>query len=96
VAPQENEEKTCFITPFGTYCYMRMPEGLRNTSPTFCRMMKATLKNQVGRNVHSYIDNIIVASENKALYISDLMETFNNMHQANIKLNPKKCVFGVV
>jgi hypothetical protein len=26
----EDEEKTSFITPFGTYCYLRMPEGLRN------------------------------------------------------------------
>jgi hypothetical protein len=25
---REDEEKTCFITPFGTYCYLRMPEGL--------------------------------------------------------------------
>jgi hypothetical protein len=24
----EDEEKTSFITPFGTYCYLRMPEGL--------------------------------------------------------------------
>ena len=26
-----DEEKTSFTTPFGTYCYVRMPEGLRNT-----------------------------------------------------------------
>ena len=25
-----DEEKTSFTTPFGTYCYVRMPEGLRN------------------------------------------------------------------
>jgi hypothetical protein len=31
-------------TPFGTYCYLRMPEGLRNAGPTFCRMMKTALK----------------------------------------------------
>jgi hypothetical protein len=41
---REDEEKTSFITPFGTYCYMRMPEGLHNTGRTFCRMMKAALK----------------------------------------------------
>jgi hypothetical protein len=34
----EDEEKNSFITPFGTYCYQRMPEGLRNASLTFCRM----------------------------------------------------------
>jgi hypothetical protein len=41
---REDEEKTSLKTPFCMYCYMRMPEGLRNTCPTFCRMMKATLK----------------------------------------------------
>jgi hypothetical protein len=27
---EEDKEKTSFITPFGTYCYLRMPKGLRN------------------------------------------------------------------
>jgi hypothetical protein len=92
---REDEEKTSFITPFGMYCYMRMPEGLRNAGPTFCRMTKATLKDQVGRNVLSYVDDIVVASKKKASYISDLAETFANMREANLKLNHEKCVFGV-
>jgi hypothetical protein len=71
-----------------------MPEGLRNTGPTFCRMMKAALKDQVGRNVLSYVDGIVVASK-KASYISDLTETFTNMREAKLKLNPDKCVFRV-
>jgi hypothetical protein len=58
---KEDEEKTTFITLFGAYCYMRMPEVLRNVGPTFCRMTKAALKDQVGRNVLSYIDDIVVA-----------------------------------
>jgi hypothetical protein len=33
---EEDEEKTSFITPFGTYCYLRMPEGHHNASSTFC------------------------------------------------------------
>jgi hypothetical protein len=48
---KEDEEKTSFITPFDTYCYMRMPKGLRNAGPIFCRMMKAALKDQVGRTI---------------------------------------------
>jgi hypothetical protein len=27
---KEDESKTSFITPSGTYCYLRMPEGLKN------------------------------------------------------------------
>jgi hypothetical protein len=41
---REDEEKTSFITLFDMYCYLRMPEGLRNASPTFYRMTKAVLK----------------------------------------------------
>jgi hypothetical protein len=77
------------------YCYMRMPKGLRNTGPTFCRMVKATLKDQVGRNVLSYVDDIVVASKKRASYISDLTKTFANMCEAKLKLNPEKCIFGV-
>jgi hypothetical protein len=58
-------------------------------------MMKAALKDQVGRNVFSYVDGIVVASKKKASYISDLTETFTNMHEAKLKLNLDKCVFGV-
>jgi hypothetical protein len=56
-----------------------MSEGLCNIGPTFCRMMKAALKDQVGRNVLSYIDDIVVASKKKTSYISDLVETSANM-----------------
>jgi hypothetical protein len=69
---REDEEKTSFITPFGTYCYLRMPKGLRNAGSMFCRMMKATLKDQVGRNVLQYVNDIVVASKKKATYISNL------------------------
>jgi hypothetical protein len=85
---KEDKEKTSFITPFGTYCYMRMSKGLRNIDPTFCRMMKAALKDQVGRNVLSYVDDIVVASKKKESYISDLSETF-----CNTLIFPKQIIF---
>jgi hypothetical protein len=69
----EDEENTTFITPFGTYCYLRMPEGLRNAGPTFCRMTKAVLKDQVNRNILSYVDDIVVVSKKKEDHLSDLV-----------------------
>jgi hypothetical protein len=60
---REDEEKMSFITPFGTYYYLRMSEGLYNAGPTFCRMRNAALKYQVGRNVLSYVNDIVVASK---------------------------------
>jgi hypothetical protein len=92
---REDKQKKSFITPFRTYCYLIMPKGLRSIGPTFCRMMKATMKDQVGRNFISYVDDIVVASKKKTTYISDLPETYANMHEARLKLNPEKCVFGV-
>jgi hypothetical protein len=61
-----------------------MPEGLCNAGPTFCRMMKATLKDQISRNVLSYVDDIVIASKKRENYISDLAETFTNMHEATL------------
>jgi hypothetical protein len=71
-----------------------MPEGLCNAGPTFCRMMKVALKDQVGRNVLSYVDDMVIASR-KDTYTSNLVETFMNMRKAKLKLNPEKCIFGV-
>jgi hypothetical protein len=92
---EQDEEKTSFITLFWTYCYHRMSEGLHNTGPTFYKMMKATLNDQVGRNVLSYVDDIVVVSKKMENYITDLAETFVNMREARLKLNPEKCVFGI-
>jgi hypothetical protein len=57
--------------------------------------MKAALKDQVGRKVLSYVDDIVVASKRKTTYIFDLAETLANMREARLKLNPEKCLFEV-
>jgi hypothetical protein len=72
-----------------------MVEGLCIEGPSFYRMTKVVLKDQVGRNVLSYIDDIVVASKKKENYISDLAETFTNMCEARHKSNAEKCVFGI-
>jgi hypothetical protein len=71
-----------------------MPEGLHNSRPTFCRMMKAALKDQVGRNILSYVDDIVVASRKKDTYIFDLAETFVNMREARLKINLENVYLG--
>jgi hypothetical protein len=72
-----------------------MSEGLHNAGSTFCRMMKAALKDQVGRNVLSYVDDIVVVSKKRENYLSDLAEIFANMRDANLKMNQEKCVFVI-
>jgi hypothetical protein len=44
---REDEEKTSFITPFLTFCFVRMPEGLNNAGCTFSRMIAIVLHPQL-------------------------------------------------
>ena len=92
---KEDEGKTSFTTPFGTYCYTRMPEGLKNAGATFSRMMKKVLCSQLQRNIIAYVDDVVVMSRYKEDHIKDLQETFANLRSIRLKLNPEKCVFGV-
>jgi hypothetical protein len=92
---EEDKASPSFITPFGMYCFVRMPEGLKNAGSTFSRLTKRVLESQVGRNIFTYVDNIIVASKNKEDHLVDLAETFSNMCDARLRLNPEKCIFGV-
>jgi hypothetical protein len=92
---KENEPKTSFITPSGTYCYLRMPEGFKNAGGSFSRITARVLHSQIGRNVLTYVDDIIVKSTKQENHIADLQETFANFRQVGLKLNLEKCVFGV-
>ncbi|GJZ81401.1 reverse transcriptase domain-containing protein [Tanacetum coccineum] len=38
---EDDEEKTTFYTDQGTYCYMKMPFGLKNAGATLCRYFEA-------------------------------------------------------
>jgi hypothetical protein len=40
---EEDKVSTSFITPFGTYCFIRMPEGLKNARSTFSRLNLAEI-----------------------------------------------------
>ena len=40
---KEDEEFTSFITPFGTFYFVRMAEGLRNADTTFVRITLTVL-----------------------------------------------------
>jgi hypothetical protein len=92
---REDEAKTGFTTPFGIFCFVRMPEGLRNAGSTFNRMMKLILGNQLGRNASAYVDDIVIMSEREKDHIADLTETFDNMRRNGLKLNPEKSIFGI-
>ncbi|PKA55346.1 RNA-directed DNA polymerase like [Apostasia shenzhenica] len=90
----KEDEKTAFITDFGTYCYNVMPFGLKNAGATYQRMIDAVFRNQRGRNLEAYVDNILVKSKTLEGHLADLRETLDTLRKLNLKLNPAKCTFG--
>jgi hypothetical protein len=91
----EDKDKMACIIPHGVYCYMMMPFGLKNIGATYQWCIQACLKEQISRNVEVYIDDIVIKSTKADSLLGDLWETFANLDRYSIKLNPKKCSFGV-
>jgi hypothetical protein len=69
--------------------------GAKNAGGSFSRISAKVLHYQIGRNVLTYVDDIIVKSTKQENHVANLQETFANFRQAGLKLNPEKCVFGV-
>ncbi|XP_050222365.1 uncharacterized protein LOC126672459 [Mercurialis annua] len=92
---KDDEEKTSFVTDSGTYCYKQMPFRLKNAGATYQRLMNFVFKDQIGRNMEVYVDNIIVKSKKVEDHAKDLKEVFTNLKKYKLKLNPDKCAFEV-
>jgi hypothetical protein len=92
---EEDQEKTAFITPFGTYCYTTMSFGLKNADATYQQAIQACFKRQLNKNGETYVDDVVVKTRNFDMLITDLEETFASLREYYWKLNPNNCVFGV-
>ena len=57
---KEDEEKTTFITPCGTYCFLRMPFGLKSVGSMFARAVQIGFEPQLHRNMEAYMDDTVV------------------------------------
>nr|GFA52171.1 reverse transcriptase domain-containing protein [Tanacetum cinerariifolium] len=90
-----DEEKTAFHTEHGVYCYTKMPFGLKNAGATYQRLMDKAFESQIGRNIEVYVDDLVVKSHTEAEMVKDIEETFQTLRKINMKLNPKKCSFGL-
>ncbi|GJW75238.1 reverse transcriptase domain-containing protein [Tanacetum coccineum] len=92
---KEDEEKTTFITSQRVFCYSKMPFGLRNAGATYQRLVDKVFHKQIGRNLVVYVDDLVIKSRTEEEIIRDIKETFKTLREINMKLNPKKCTFGV-
>jgi hypothetical protein len=92
---ESDQLATSFITPFGMYCYITMPFGLRNAGATYQRCMNHVFEQHIGRTVEAYVDDIVVKTRKASDLLSNHETTFKCLKAKGVKLNPEKCVFGV-
>ncbi|WKA12989.1 hypothetical protein VitviT2T_030330 [Vitis vinifera] len=91
----EDMEKTSFITEWGTYCYRVMPFGLKNAGATYQRAATTLFHDIMHRDVEVYVDDMIVKSRGRSDHLAALERFFERIRQFRLRLNPKKCTFGV-
>ncbi|KAL5813897.1 hypothetical protein ACOSQ4_024538 [Xanthoceras sorbifolium] len=68
---------------------------MKNVEATYQRLMNMIFMPQLGRNVEVYMDDMLTKSLKATGHCTDLRETFKTIRKYNMRLNPKKCTFGV-
>jgi hypothetical protein len=94
---EEDASKTAFICLgfIGLFEWVVMTFGLKNAGATYQRAMNLIFHELLGNTVEVYIDDIVVKSAEFSSHIADLRKTFDKMCRYGLKMNPRKCAFGV-
>nr|GEV00880.1 reverse transcriptase domain-containing protein [Tanacetum cinerariifolium] len=92
---KEDEEKTTFITSQRIFCYLKITFGLKNDSATYQCLVDKVFQKQISRNLEVYVEDLVIKNRIKQEIIRDIEETLNTLREINMKLNPKKCTFGM-
>ncbi len=71
----EDQLKTTFTTPWGTFCYTLMPFGLCNALGTFQRLMNKVFDPFLGLFIRVFIDDFGVYSD-RAFHLTKLELVF--------------------
>ena len=91
----EDQEKTTFTYPFGTYAYRRMPFGLYNALATFQRCMLSIFSDMVERIMEVYMDDITIYGGTFEECLANLETVLRRCIEKNLVLNWEKCHFMV-
>ena len=91
----EDAEKTAFRTLFGNFHYVVMPFGLKNVGATYQRAMTAIFHDMIHDFVEDNVDDLVVKSKRATDHITHLQKFFDRCRKYKLKMNPKKCTFGV-
>ncbi|KAI5316192.1 hypothetical protein L3X38_045368 [Prunus dulcis] len=94
---EQDIHKTAFMCPghIGAFEYTVMPFGLRNAGATYQRAMNSIFHDMIGHSLEVYIDDLVIKSLEEGNHVASLRNAFLRMRQHKLKMNPKKCVFGV-
>ncbi|RDX69445.1 Retrovirus-related Pol polyprotein, partial [Mucuna pruriens] len=90
IAP-EDQHKTTFTCPFGTFAYTRMPFGLCNAPSTFQRCMISILLDFL----QDFMDDFMVYADSFEACLSNLSKVLKRCVDTNLVLNFEKCHFMV-
>jgi hypothetical protein len=91
---EEYKMKTFFSVQSRHYNFLRLTYGLANSPASFQLLMDLVLRDLVGNECYTFIDDVIIFGntiEEPAGRLGHVLERFN---QANLQLQPGKCVFA--
>ncbi|CAN6567567.1 unnamed protein product [Malus baccata var. baccata] len=94
IAP-EDQEKTTFTCPFGTFAYRRMPFGLCNAPATFQRCMMSIFSDYVEKIIEVFMDDFCVFGDSFDSCLHNLSLILKRCVETNLVLNWEKCHFMV-
>ncbi|XP_073120889.1 uncharacterized protein [Henckelia pumila] len=94
IAP-EDQEKTTFTCPYGTYAFRRMPFGLCNAPATFQRCMMAIFSDMVEEVMEIFMDDFSVFGSSFDHCLHNLTLVLQRFQEKNLVLNWEKCHFMV-
>ncbi|XP_071708575.1 uncharacterized protein [Rutidosis leptorrhynchoides] len=90
----------CFLDAYEGYHQIQMAEAdedktaFHTDSATYQRVVDLAFKDQIGRNLEAYVDDLVIKSNTEVQLLANILETFNSLRKINMKLNPTKCSFG--
>ena len=91
----EDQEKTTFTCPYGTFAFRRMPFGLCNAPGTFQRCMMAIFSNMVEKTIEIFMDDFSVMGNSFDNCLEYLRAVLARCEETNLVLNWEKCHFMV-
>ncbi|KAL4303538.1 hypothetical protein GQ457_10G010040 [Hibiscus cannabinus] len=94
IAP-EDQSKTTFTCPYGTFAFRRMPFGLCNAPTTFQRCMTAIFSNLNEDCLETFMDDFSTFGDNFDNCLNNLEKVLKICKETNLVLNWEKCHFMV-